>query len=284
MPRQAVASFDYESLHHQELTDEQLSDLFRRQAGTQALDAWLGSPLRRGTLAGQRFLRLARHANSIQDLEEERQRVLFGIPLVVKKGLSASEWENLQVELEAGLSFAWGALVRLAVQPSDTQALHEQGVGPLKSWASTLMDSLPGAPDWSLAVASANEGRPAVWVGAVDVEAQAAAALFYRITPEQARPLRPLFMRLEALAEESGGEVQLLPPSGYWNALSFSRMGLARMAIKEHGTRSSNLELTLEAGMLQVTQDGYLVWSLEMPEETPYDIQPLTLMVQKLKK
>lgn len=273
MPRYAPAAFDLESLHYQELDDAALILFFRRQLGSDAIDDWLLSPLRRGTLAGQRFLRLARHAAAVSPASEGESRVLFGVPIACLGG--EGTWGDAAgAALEAGLSYAWERQVRVCSRPIPVRLLHRRRLAAVRLWSAELLNSLPGTPDSVGEQDVAPQAEPYVWVGATEMPEPQCEALFYRNTSEAAALVRPLAMRIDALLEESGLRVRMLPPTGFWNAMSFARLAQARWALKERRDLEG-AQVAFYEGQLRALRDGNVLWSQDFPEEVLHDVRGL---------
>lgn len=277
MPKFAIHAAALDSLVTQGLADDELGEYFRRHPNAPDIDAWLLSPLRRGTLAGQRLLRIARHAVSHKTQLDGSEQILFGMPLVTFNSVPDSlDWAPAHRELEAGLAHAWDLPVRLCARPVPVSALHAEGATRFARWAAALAGSLSGAPDPSDSLQASSGAGPWVWVGLVTAPTMSPwlENLFFRTTAEASRAFRTLGFRIDAILEEQALQAQALPPTGVWNALSVGRIGAIRATLQRL-PRTAHTELQESPEGVAVFVDGVEALSVPMPEETRQDLAPL---------
>lgn len=277
MPKFAIHAASLDSLVTQGLADDELGEYFRRHPNAPDIDAWLLSPLRRGTLVGQRLLRIARHAVSQKTQLDGSEQILVGMPLVTFTPLPTQfDWLPAHRELEAGLSHAWDLPVRLCARPVPVEALHAEGATRFARWGAALAGSLSGAPDPSDAIPGRTAPGPWVWVGLVTAPTLSPwlESLFFRTTAEASRAFRALGFRIDAILEEQSLQAQALPPTGIWNALSVSRLGAIRATLQRQ-PRTVHTDLQATADGLAVWAGGVEILRVSMPEETAQDLEPL---------
>lgn len=275
MPKFALHAETLDSLAVQGLADDELSTYFRLHPNAPDIDAWLLSPLRQRTLAGQRLLRIARHANAFRDRLDGSVQILFGVPLAVfPNSVEFIDWLPIHRELEPGLAHAWDLGVRMCARPVPVEALHGQGATQWARWMDCLTGSLSGAPDPTDGMATPPRPGAWVWVGQVTAPTLSpwVENLFFRTTAEASRAFRLLGLRLDALMEEQGLPTQALPPSGLWNALSISRLGTIRATLQRF-RRDEPVSVQVDAGALVVTFGGAEHLRVPVPEETSADLE-----------
>lgn len=252
-------------------------EFFRGHSDSPVLDAWLLAQLQPLTPSSQALLRLARQAFSYFEGTDGRQHLLFGVPLVVNASNLDVNWAALRSELSQSLASALLPMdsdVILCSQPLKTSVLHHIGASELGSWSEALFNKK--SPFSGLY--EPGESGAHVWIGQVSVphaQRQDLEDVFFKVGVNWAAKIRPVLMRLEGLAEQSGARLRLFPPTAIWNSLSLSRLAHARMQLEPFRKQAADWSAKRDGSDVLLMRAGSPLMRFEFPEELDVDLAPL---------
>lgn len=206
--------------------------------------------------------------------QDGRASLLVGWPVLFLQDVIAADTSLLVSSLNSALEYALLPLeCTAATWPSAVSVgyLHEVSAGQLSDWTHLGPISQRQGPCSFKAGAS-------VWVARVTVQGgmDVAVSMLSRYSSKWSDVMRPVCMRTEELALESGMDVKILPATGLWNSASFSRFLLARYTKKqiEANYGSSAFARLTESGDLTYFNGDTAIVTLPFPEETAQDLRP----------
>lgn len=258
---------------------ESLVDAIRAFPSQAALHSAIERVQAKDRLAGQFAIRACRAVYSVAALTDGVSLMLLAMPCVVShwptKGISALQ-DHIQCWVHLNLIGPEAEDVKVVAARTPTSLQAVQGtLGPTQVlWARSLLRS--GEPFGE--VAPVNDG-PAVWLIGVRLPSPLVDAVQEKVAKTRPASLESSTYRhrIEALAEEAGGFLDIAPVTSWANAPAIARIAAFwRRAKNEKQTLSQGQVVLSLAGACLQANGGSTAGSWgEFPEETFEDLEKM---------
>jgi hypothetical protein len=255
------------------------------------LSASIAHLLSADRLAGQFAIAACRTVFSVCESAPGMSVLLLGLPCVVRHWPKRVA-SKVPAEIQGWLRSQWlsaedtDAQVVVAPSPIPVEAV-EDVVGPeLLQWAQTLVDKGTAPAAWL----DMNEAPfvAALWMVAIRVPTRTVDALRRRLqAPAAMDTMTSMFLhRMDALAEEEGALMKLLPPASWTNVFSRARALAFRQqaqALARSVAAGTALEMHYDGVQLDThTPSGKVLSWGAYPEETREDIEEMLAHVEEM--
>lgn len=260
---------------------ERITEVVRAYPSEVRLTASVAKLLETDRLAGQFAVRACRATFSVSQVSSDASLLLLAVPCVIAKWNSKAA-QAVTPEIQGWLRSKWLGFdhstvkVTVSQQPIPVEALDDTVGRTQEVWAHTLSSESRAPAAWPF---KAPEGfTAAVWMVALQVPSSMVDSLQMRLqTLGMMDPEVSAFKyRMEALAQEQGAIMAMLPPTSWANGFSMARATAFRyqaQAVSRALPQGTSVQVHFDGtNLYSYTPSGKVLSWGSFPEETKEDL------------